>query len=220
MNEQEIISETGGEKLKPSIKVQVSEKEYLDQPEEKKEEWLKGQLQKKLPSGFLKEAFLHGFEHCTFRCIKRKSNNDAVDPQVPTSTYTEAIKSIQKTGIDAENRHTATYIEPGRAWMRFFMLSEKELQQQIDTSIVLIYHHRPYVNEYKKDPTKATLHIPNTLHGNLIPKEDAAQYPTLKDNLIGYIEVQWNKEDKAYEKGRLHSVFKILKKVRQKLAHA
>lgn len=208
---QEVTSKLEGPILRRVA--ELSANEYLQQPEEHREEWLRNQLQQKLPQEFLTEAFLFGNPKCSFRCFKRSSDGTPILAEHPDSTYANAISNVHQIGIEIDGRLPGLNIESGQPWMRFFMPTEDELNR-VDISTALVYRDQPFVRQHSETHA-SLLNVPGKYTGQLISVADSQDYNTLRDNLIGYIEVHWQKTEQPAESR--FPMRSVLKKLRARL---
>jgi len=127
-----------------------------------------------------------------FRTFKRRSDGGLIknDPRTALSLLPS---ELHESGIDSAGASNMIY--PGLLWYENTFPVGLEVEHGIDTVEVLVYNNRPYIVPSLDDPTTVRLvHLDNDKnYGDMktIPLAEAQkeQYPTLRELLIGQIEI-------------------------------
>lgn len=136
-------------------------------------------------------------EKYAFRSFIRRSDG-LPTTEHPDSVYSTVQDSIHTSGIDNPSESSPTMIMPSTIWDQFLLPTEISFHDMHeDISTILVYKNEPFVvsTNTEQGATKLVdVNEPLILKRTKeISIEDAKQkkYPTLRDNLVGQVEVRW-----------------------------
>jgi hypothetical protein len=143
------------------------------------------------------KAIVQGAENYAFRAFKRKSNGEPLlYPSGVESTLENAHTTIHREGIEANNSYSQIF--PNTIWEMFFIPTPADIEtREVDTACLIVYENKPFVLT-STEGSKTTILVDISTADpkkqiREISLNEAHQHPTLRDIMIGTIEVHLNK---------------------------